>query len=65
MLAIYLVGAWIGFEVIANVVLLGVLAESVDIPEEVWEATLQERVPAWPLTLNQQAFAAGHASDRR
>ncbi|UCF18197.1 MAG: indolepyruvate oxidoreductase subunit beta [Gemmatimonadota bacterium] len=43
----------------ANVVLLGTLAESLDIPLEVWEATLRERIPERLLSLNQRAFAAG------
>ncbi len=43
----------------ANVVLLGVLAGFLDIPQEVWDKTLQERIPARFLSLNQGAFAAG------
>ncbi|UCC73642.1 MAG: indolepyruvate oxidoreductase subunit beta [Gemmatimonadota bacterium] len=43
----------------ANVVLLGALAESLDIPQEVWDKTLQDRIPERLLSLNQQAFAAG------
>jgi indolepyruvate ferredoxin oxidoreductase beta subunit len=43
----------------ANVVLLGALAELLDIPQEVWGKTFEERIPAALLTLNQQAFAAG------
>lgn len=45
----------------ANVILLGVLAESLDIPEGVWEATLQERIPARLLTLNRAAWERGRA----
>lgn len=43
----------------ANVVLLGALSGSLDIPKETWESTLQERIPEKLLALNQQAFAAG------
>jgi indolepyruvate ferredoxin oxidoreductase beta subunit len=43
----------------ANVVLLGALAASLDIPQQVWQETLEERVPERLLSLNQQAFAAG------
>ena len=43
----------------ANVVLLGALAESLDIPEEVWDETLKARIPERLLSLNQQAFATG------
>jgi indolepyruvate ferredoxin oxidoreductase beta subunit len=43
----------------ANVVLLGALSESLDIPQETWESTLQERIPEKLLALNQQALDAG------
>jgi indolepyruvate ferredoxin oxidoreductase beta subunit len=43
----------------ANVILLGALAEHLDIPDPVWEATLRERIPEKLLELNQRAFAAG------
>ncbi len=43
----------------ANVVLLGALAASLDIPEEVWDETLKARIPERHLSLNQQAFATG------
>jgi indolepyruvate ferredoxin oxidoreductase beta subunit len=43
----------------ANVVLLGALAESLDIPPEVWEKTLEQRIPERFLSLNQKAFRAG------
>ncbi len=51
----------------ANVVLLGVLAASLSIPDEVWDNTLQERIPERLRSLNQQAFAAGRqaAEDNR
>jgi indolepyruvate ferredoxin oxidoreductase beta subunit len=45
----------------ANVVLLGALSESLDIPREVWENTLQERIPGKLLSLNERAFAAGQS----
>jgi len=43
----------------ANVILLGTLATHLDIPEEVWARTLEERIPARLLELNLKAFAAG------
>jgi indolepyruvate ferredoxin oxidoreductase beta subunit len=43
----------------ANVVMLGALATRLDIPREVWLATLEERIPDQLLELNRQAFAAG------
>lgn len=43
----------------ANVVLLGVLAEFLDIPREVWDSTLRDRIPERLLSLNLQAFDAG------
>jgi indolepyruvate ferredoxin oxidoreductase beta subunit len=43
----------------ANVVLLGALSRSLDIPEAVWHQTLRERIPERHLALNQRAFAAG------
>jgi len=45
----------------ANVVLLGALARLLDIPDEVWQRTLQERIPAKHLELNLEAFAVGGA----
>jgi indolepyruvate ferredoxin oxidoreductase beta subunit len=43
----------------ANVLLLGVLAAHLDIPMEIWDGTLERRIPSKLLTLNRQAFAAG------
>lgn len=43
----------------ANVVLLGVLAERLDIPLDVWDQVLRERIPERLQSLNLQAFAAG------
>jgi indolepyruvate ferredoxin oxidoreductase beta subunit len=43
----------------ANVLLLGALSRSLDIPEAVWDQTLRERIPERYLELNQRAFAAG------
>jgi indolepyruvate ferredoxin oxidoreductase beta subunit len=42
----------------ANVVMLGKLAECLDIPDDVWDRVLRERIPARFLELNQRAFAA-------
>ncbi len=43
----------------ANVILLGALATHLDIPGEVWQKTLEDRVPEKLLELNRGAFAAG------
>jgi indolepyruvate ferredoxin oxidoreductase beta subunit len=43
----------------ANVILLGTLAAHLGIPREVWDQTLEERIPERLLALNQKAFAAG------
>jgi indolepyruvate ferredoxin oxidoreductase beta subunit len=43
----------------ANVVLLGALAERIDIPSEIWEQTIDQRIPERFLSLNRAAFAAG------
>jgi indolepyruvate ferredoxin oxidoreductase beta subunit len=46
----------------ANVVLLGALSRSLDIPDAVWDQTLRERIPERHLELNRRAFAAGQAA---
>ncbi len=43
----------------ANTVLLGALAALLDIPADVWDRTLVERIPEHLLAVNQRAFAAG------
>ncbi len=43
----------------ANVVLLGVLSRFLDIPREVWDKTLVERIPKKFLEVNQRAFVEG------
>ena len=50
----------------ANVVLLGALTAALDIAEEVWEQTLEQRIPERFASLNRSAFAAGReaAGDR-
>lgn len=44
---------------VTNVIVLGALATLLDIPADVWERTLESRIPKQILALNQQAFAAG------
>ena len=44
-----------------NMVLMGVLAARMDIPEKVWQAALESQVPARFLELNRRAFARGQA----
>lgn len=48
----------------ANVVLLGTLAEFLDIAEDVWSETLQTRIPERFRELNREAFAGGRAVRR-
>jgi len=43
----------------ANVVMLGALAAALDIANEVWEQTLEQRIPERFSRLNRDAFAAG------
>jgi len=43
----------------ANTVMLGALAERLDIPHEVWDKTLEERIPERLLELNRKAFREG------
>ena len=43
----------------ANVLMLGALAEFLDVPFDVWEETLEKRIPERFLELNRKAFAAG------
>ena len=47
-----------------NVVLMGVLARTTDIPLSIWQAALQVKVPAKFLELNQKAFLAGYEAVR-
>lgn len=44
-----------------NVVLLGALSALLELPEELWQQVIAERVPAHTLALNKAAFAAGRA----
>ena len=50
----------LGNHKVTNVIVLGALAALLDIPADVWEQTLESRIPKQILALNQQAFAAGH-----
>ena len=43
----------------ANTVMLGALAEHLEIPQEIWESTLENRIPERLLELNKKAFEAG------
>lgn len=43
-----------------NVVLIGVLAKTTDIPEEVWLEVLRSTVPEKFLALNEKAFSLGY-----
>ncbi len=44
---------------VSNVVLLGAASLYLDIPQEIWRATLEERLPAGLLEINRRAFAEG------
>jgi indolepyruvate ferredoxin oxidoreductase beta subunit len=43
----------------ANTVMLGILAGQLEIPDEVWSKTLDERIPKRLLEVNRKAFEAG------
>lgn len=43
----------------ANTVLVGTLAGKLDFPAEIWQAALEDRVPAKFLEINKSAFEAG------
>ena len=45
----------------ANVVLVGALTARLDIPEDVWVATIEQRVPAHTIEANVAALRAGRA----
>ena len=45
----------------ANVVLVGALSATLDIPEEIWTRTVVERVPEHTVEANLEALAAGRA----
>jgi len=45
----------------ANVILLGALAELLDISDDAWNKTLNSRIPERFLSLNLEAFKAGRA----
>ena len=42
-----------------NVVLMGVLSKTMDIPEDAWKKALEECVPQKALEINRKAFALG------
>lgn len=46
----------------ANVVLVGVLAQMMGLPKEMWLGAIEKRVPAKFLAVNQAAFVAGFES---
>lgn len=48
----------------ANVVLLGTLATRLDIPLDVWDDTLEKRIPERLLELNRKAFRSGRETLR-
>lgn len=54
--------AWkVGNPKCANVVLVGALTARLDIPEDVWVATIEQRVPAHTIEANVAALRAGRA----
>ena len=48
----------------ANVVMLGTLAEFLDISDDIWNDILNKRIPERFLSLNQEAFKTGRAVGR-
>ncbi|MBS4876709.1 MAG: indolepyruvate oxidoreductase subunit beta [Clostridiales bacterium] len=49
-----------GSQKAVNVVLIGAMASSLDIPEESWLAAIEKTVPAKFLEMNKRAFALGY-----
>ena len=49
-----------GSQKAVNVVLIGAMASSLDIPEENWIAAIEKTVPAKFLEMNKRAFALGY-----
>ena len=49
-----------GSQKAVNVVLIGAMAASLDIPEESWRSAVEKTVPAKFLDLNKRAFALGY-----
>ncbi len=45
---------------VVNIVLIGLLAKSTDIPKDVWLGSIREVVPAKALEVNLKAFEAGY-----
>ncbi len=45
----------------ANVILIGLLSQSMDIPEEQWLSALKQTVPAKAIDVNLKAFSLGRA----
>lgn len=50
---------------VANMILLGVLSTYLDIPPQVWERTLETRIPDRLLALNRRAFQLGASITHR
>jgi indolepyruvate ferredoxin oxidoreductase beta subunit len=50
---------------VSNVMLLGAASSYLSISEEIWEATLENRLPAEFLEINQRAFAEGRQVAKR
>ena len=49
-----------GSQKAVNVVLIGAMASSLDIPEESWLSAIEKTVPAKFLDMNKRAFALGY-----
>jgi indolepyruvate ferredoxin oxidoreductase beta subunit len=43
----------------ANTVMLGALSQQLEIPEDIWDKTLEDRIPVRLLELNKRAFEEG------
>ncbi len=53
-----------GSQKAVNVVLIGAMASSLDIPEESWLDAIEKTVPAKFLEMNKRAFALGYGFER-
>ena len=51
-----------GSQKAVNVVLIGAMASSLDIPEESWLAAIEKTVPAKTVEINKKAFLLGYES---
>jgi len=54
------IGKTLGNMMVANTIILGMLAKKLDFDVAIWEAVISERVPKKAQLLNQEAFYYGY-----